>query len=156
MSAALVEEFLTHIEKEKQQSPHTVSAYRRDLEAFVAFLNRYYGGQWSWQSVDRLGIRGFLGEMERHGLAKRSTARALSAVRTFYKFLAIHHGVLTSVAKAARSPRLPKRRRNPVRRDYPWSYCHSPTSVVTGTRIISSTGSPKALRPTFRGYEAPS
>jgi integrase/recombinase XerC len=109
VSAALVEEFLTHIEKEKQQSPHTVSAYRRDLEAFVEFLNRYYGGQWSWQSVDRLGIRGFLGEMERRGLAKRSTARALSAVRTFYKFLAIHHGVLTSVAKAARSPRLPKR-----------------------------------------------
>ena len=43
--------------------------------------------------MDRLGLRGFLGEMQRRGLAKRSAARALSAVRSFYRFLQVHHGL---------------------------------------------------------------
>ena len=42
---------------------------------------------WSWTTVDRLGLRGFLGELQRRGLAKRSAARALSAVRSLYRFL---------------------------------------------------------------------
>ena len=35
-----VQEFLTHLEKEKGQSPHTVKAYGRDLEAFTDFCDR--------------------------------------------------------------------------------------------------------------------
>src|SRR6185503_9989079 len=58
---SLVEEFLAHLEKERDHSPHTVKAYRRDLEAFTEFCDRFYGGAWSWDSVDRLGVRGFLG-----------------------------------------------------------------------------------------------
>ena len=53
-----VTEFLTHLEKERDQSPHTVKAYRRDLEAFTEFCDRHYGGRWKWASVDRLGMRG--------------------------------------------------------------------------------------------------
>ena len=74
-----VAEFLEHLEKEQQSSPHTVSAYARDLAAFVEFCDRHYGGDWSWERVDRLGMRGFLGDLQRRGLAKRSAARALSA-----------------------------------------------------------------------------
>ena len=59
--AALVPEWHEHLEKERQVSPHTVSAYRRDLGAFVEYATRYYDGQWSWKTVDRLGLRGFLG-----------------------------------------------------------------------------------------------
>ncbi|HCU12129.1 MAG TPA: tyrosine recombinase XerC, partial [Gemmatimonadetes bacterium] len=56
-----VEEFLTHLEKERDVSPNTLIAYRRDLEEFVSFLGRYFGAeQWSWQGLDRLAIRGFL------------------------------------------------------------------------------------------------
>jgi integrase/recombinase XerC len=105
----LISGFLLHLEKEKQQSPHTVKAYARDLEAFTEFCGRHYGAGWSWASVDRLGLRGFLGELQRRGLAKRSAARALSAVRSFYKFLQLHHGVDASVSRAARVPRIPKR-----------------------------------------------
>jgi len=76
-----VAEHLAHLEKERDVSPHTVKAYARDLGAFTDFCNRYYGN-WTWQTVDRLGVRGFLGELSRRGLAKRSAARALSAVRT--------------------------------------------------------------------------
>ena len=105
----LVAEFLEHLEKERQVSPHTVTAYRRDLDGFVEFCGRHYGGEWSWESVDRLGMRGFLGELQRRGLAKRSAARALSAVRTFYRYLQAHHGFGVNPARGTRIPRLEKR-----------------------------------------------
>ena len=104
-----VAEFLEHLEKEQQSSPHTVSAYARDLAAFVEFCDRHYGGDWSWERVDRLGMRGFLGDLQRRGLAKRSAARALSAVRSLYRYLQVHHGLATNVARAARVPKLEKR-----------------------------------------------
>jgi len=112
-----VEAFLLHLEKEKDHSPHTVKAYRRDLEAFTTFCDRFYGGGWSWESVDRLGVRGFLGEHERNGLARRSAARALSAVRSFYRYLQVHHGVTDAVARAAKMPRIDKRLPTHLRRE---------------------------------------
>jgi integrase/recombinase XerC len=98
--------FLEHLEKERQVSAHTLTAYRRDLEAFTGFLDRHYGGDWDFGRVDRLGLRGFLGDLDRRGLAKRSMARALSAVRTLYRFLQAHHGLERSPVRAARVPRV--------------------------------------------------
>lgn len=107
--APLLEDFLTHLAKERDQSPHTIKAYRRDLERFVEFAGRHYGGAWSWETVDRLGVRGFMGEQERKGLARRSAARSLSALRSFYRYLQVHHGMTNGVARAAKSPQVDKR-----------------------------------------------
>jgi integrase/recombinase XerC len=104
-----VSEFLTYLDKQRGQSPNTVKAYARDLEAFTGFCDRHYGGQWAWSTVDRLGIRGFLGELQRRGLSKRSAARALSAVRSLYRYLQENHGVPNNIARAARMPKLDKR-----------------------------------------------
>jgi integrase/recombinase XerC len=103
-----VAEYLEHLEKERDVSPHTVKAYARDLEAFTEFCDRHYG-EWKWTTLDRLGLRGFLGELQRRGLSKRSAARALSAVRSLYRFLQEHHGVPNNIARAARVPKLEKR-----------------------------------------------
>ena len=103
-----VTEYLLHLEKERDVSPHTVKAYARDLDAFTEFCDRHYG-EWNWQTVDRLGLRGFLGELQRRGLARRSAARALSAVRSLYRYLQEHHGVPNAVARAAKLPKLEKR-----------------------------------------------
>jgi integrase/recombinase XerC len=103
-----IAEYLEQLEKERDVSPHTVKAYARDLDAFTGFCDRHYG-DWSWTTVDRLGLRGFLGEMQRRGLSKRSAARALSAVRSLYRFLQEHHGVPNNIARAAKVPKLDKR-----------------------------------------------
>ena len=103
-----ITEFVTFLEKERNDSPHTVKAYRRDLEAFAAFCQDYYGGPWSWAGVDRLAVRGFLAAEQRRGLARRSVARALSALRTFYRFLNATRGLEVNPARAARTPRLEK------------------------------------------------
>ena len=105
---AEVTEYLVHLEKERDVSPHTVKAYSRDLEAFTDFCDRHYG-EWGWTTVDRLGLRGFLGELQRRGLSKRSAARALSAVRSLYRYLQEHHGVSSTVVRAAKVPKLEKR-----------------------------------------------
>ena len=106
---AEIGEFLAFLAKERNDSPHTVKAYARDVAEFAAFCGRYYGGPWSWAGVDRLAIRGFLGSLEARGLARRSVARVLSALRTFYRFLNLTKGVQVNPAKSARTPKLERR-----------------------------------------------
>ncbi|MFN2572323.1 MAG: site-specific integrase, partial [Gemmatimonadales bacterium] len=98
--------FVTFLAKERNDSPHTVKAYERDLTSFADFCRDYYGGAWSWAGVDRLAVRGFLAAGQRRGLAKRSVARALSAVRTFYRFLNATEGLEVNPARAVRTPKL--------------------------------------------------
>ena len=104
------EDFLRWLGSERNDSPNTVKAYGRDVAAFEAFLDGFYGGgAWTWAGVDRLAIRGFLAEGARRGWSKRTIARALSAVRAFYRFLNLHHGVEGNPARAASTPKLEKR-----------------------------------------------
>ena len=104
-------EFTAFLAKERNDSPHTVKAYARDVAGFAEFCDRYYGGggRWSWSGVDRLAIRGWLGALEERRLARRSAARALSALRTFYRFLAATHGTDVNPARATRTPKLERR-----------------------------------------------
>ncbi len=117
-TASDVAGFLVFAEKERQYSPNTVKAYGRDLTRFTAFCDAHYGGEgaWSWDTVDRTGVRGFLGELQRSGLAKRSASRALSSVRSFYRYLQLNDLVGVNIAKAARVPRIDKRLPTPLGR----------------------------------------
>lgn len=106
-----IAEFLVFVAKERQDSPHTIKAYQRDLRSFVQFCDEYYGGAscWTWKSVDRLAVRSYMGELLRRGLAKRSVARAVSALRGFYKFLSLRFGVEENPAAAVRLPKLERK-----------------------------------------------
>ncbi len=101
-----ITEFVTFLAKERNDSPHTVKAYERDVSAFAAFCQDYYGGPWTWAGVDRLAIRGFLAAEQQRGVGKRSVARALSALRTFYRFLNATRGTEVNPARAARTPKI--------------------------------------------------
>ncbi len=104
-----VADFLLHLEKEQNDSPHTLIAYRRDLDSFVEFLGSYYGTEvWTWGGVDRLAIRGFMGHLTRRGLGKRTVGRTLSAVRSFYRFLHRNEIVEANPARSMQSPKRDK------------------------------------------------
>jgi integrase/recombinase XerC len=103
-----IEAFLTHLAKERDVSPNTLRAYRKDMSSLQAFLGTQFGGTWTWDQVDRSLLRGFLGYLTRNGLAKRSTARSLSAVRTLFKFLHREDVIETNPARAVSSPKLEK------------------------------------------------
>ncbi len=104
-----INEYLVHLTKERDLSPHTVSAYRRDLRDFSIYLATTKGlAGWEWNTVGRTEIRGFMAQCTRRGLAKRSIARALSAVRSFYRWMHRDERVDGNPARAVGSPRLPR------------------------------------------------
>ena len=104
-----VSEFLVFLAKERNDSPHTVRAYRRDLTLFQRFADGYFAAPWDWAGVDRLALRSFMGELARRGLGRRSIARAVSALRSLYRFLGLRHGLTANPARGLRLPK-PERR----------------------------------------------
>jgi integrase/recombinase XerC len=102
-----VEDFLLHLAKERDVSPHTLRAYGRDLEVFAGYLALQGIGQ-DLTSVDRLVMRGFLGYLTRRGVGKRSIGRTLSALRTFYRFLQREDLIDANPARAVSAPRFEK------------------------------------------------
>ncbi len=108
--SGLVEAFLEHLAKERDVSPNTVKAYRRDVVEFTAFLGPYFGeGEWSWERVDRLAMRAFLAHLSRRGLSRRSAARALSAVRSFYNWMNRNELVEDNPAASVGTPKLERK-----------------------------------------------
>ena len=104
---ALISEWLLHLQKERQLSPHTVTAYTSDLSRFTAYLGaRAQGADWDWGTVDRNTIRGFLGWLARQGLERRSIARMLAAVRGFYRYLHRDEHVTANPARSVRTPKV--------------------------------------------------
>jgi integrase/recombinase XerC len=100
------DDFLTHLRKGRDLSPHTVTAYTRDLAYFSEFLGAHFGSSdWDWGKVDRLAMRGFLAHLTRRGLSKRSITRALSAVRSFYRWMHREELVDANPARAVGAPK---------------------------------------------------
>jgi integrase/recombinase XerC len=104
-----ITEFLRELESGRQLSAHTVSAYRRDLDEFTKFLATYFQqDEWDWGRVDRNTLRRFLGYLAQQKLARRTIARRLSAVRTFFRFLHREDLIDANPARTIRSPKLEK------------------------------------------------
>jgi integrase/recombinase XerC len=104
-----VDEFLRHIESGRQLSPNTVAAYRRDLAEFSGFLaQRRPTEAHDWQDIDRSTVRAYLGFLARRGLSRRSVARKLSAVRSFFRYLHREDVVEANPLKPVRTPRVEK------------------------------------------------
>jgi integrase/recombinase XerC len=98
-------DFLVHLRDERQCSPHTVAGYALDLRQFAEFLDEYYGGPWTWAGVDRLAFRAFVGRAQERGWSRRTIARKLSAVRSFYRFLQREGRAAANPGRAVRTPR---------------------------------------------------
>ncbi len=100
--------FLAALRDERGASEHTLRAYRRELTDFVAFLAKELGEGADIASVGHLQIRAYLGVLYERGLGKTSVARALAAVRSWFKWLAKEGVVKANPAKLVSTPKLPK------------------------------------------------
>jgi integrase/recombinase XerC len=101
--ATAVTDFLRHLH-ERNSSPHTIKAYKQDLELFSI-----YAGSRRWKQIDHIAVRGFLSQLYGKGLSKTSVARALAAVRSLYRWLAREGLVEQNPAKLVATPKLPKK-----------------------------------------------
>jgi tyrosine recombinase XerC len=83
----LVKTFLRSLREERNCSPHTVISYENDLKHFLLFLREERNGTLpAPEEVDHRTIRRFLGSLLASGHARRSAARALACLKSFYKY----------------------------------------------------------------------
>lgn len=103
-----VSAFLTVLQTERGNSPHTVRAYAREVQTFASYLVDTLGADSGVDDVNHQHIRAYLAVLSDRGLTRASAARALAAIRSWFSWLA-KQGVLNSnPAQLVSSPRLPK------------------------------------------------
>jgi integrase/recombinase XerC len=104
---ALVEDYLRVLANERGSSAHTLRAYQRELRGFADFI-RDGCGEVSPEKIEHTQIRTYLGVLYQRGLSKASAARALAAIRSWFKWLARTGHVTQNAATLVATPRLPK------------------------------------------------
>jgi site-specific recombinase XerD len=100
-----VDRYLVHARDIRGLSPHTLEAYRRDLDDFIEFSSRY--GVAEVQDVDRILVRRFSASLSTRGYAPRTIARKISAVRAFLADEAKRGYIEANPAEGVKQPKLP-------------------------------------------------
>ena len=102
--------YCTHLRSERQVSPHTLEAYRRDLNKVLAFCAQ--ASIASWAALDIQRLRQLVSRLHQQGQSSRSIARLLSAVRGLYHYLnregLCDHDPANGLAPPKGERRLPK------------------------------------------------
>jgi integrase/recombinase XerC len=99
--------YLAHLRTERRLSPHTESAYRRDLDALASFCAAEKIA--AWKQVDNFHVRTFAAREHRDGLGPRSVQRRLSALRGFFNYLIRERVIEANPAADIRAPKGAKR-----------------------------------------------
>jgi integrase/recombinase XerD len=100
--ASRVDAYLDHLRVERRLAAHTLESYARDLAALAAFAAA--GGR-RVESLDRQALEAFVREQRGRGLAPRSVARSVAAIRGFFRFLVLDRLLDQSPADDLRPPR---------------------------------------------------
>jgi integrase/recombinase XerC len=106
-AAAWIGRYLAHLRTERRLSPHTESAYRRDLDALVAYCDGEKIA--AWKQLDNFHVRTFAAREHRDGLNPRSVQRRLSALRGFFNYLIREKVLDSNPAADIRAPKAAKR-----------------------------------------------
>lgn len=99
-----IEKFKNYLSVEKNYSDHTIKNYLIDLNEFGGFLSGI-----DIEKADYILIRKFLGFLKQKNIAKRTIARKLSTLRTFFRFLARDGYIKANPAKNISTPKLDKK-----------------------------------------------
>ncbi len=97
--------FLAYLLVEKGLTKNTLEAYSRDICGYLAFLEG--AGCMEPGQVKPTDVAAFIGKLKEGGLAPRSRARALSAVRMFHRFLMVENYSDSNPTSVIESPRVP-------------------------------------------------
>ncbi len=108
MSAAYVDAFMAYMTDARGVSANTAEAYAHDAVQFMDFLAAIWGEQRSadFASVDYGAIREYVAHLHQQKYQKRSIARKLTALRSFFKFLVAEELAGANPAALARLPKL--------------------------------------------------
>ncbi len=101
-------------------SENTIIAYRRDVTGFLGFLTAHHGGEQGLGVLETIGvsdIRAWMAAERGQGASSRTLARRLSAVKSFYRWLADRQGFEATAVLSTRAPRFQKKLPRPLEKD---------------------------------------
>ena len=104
-----VQQFLKHLEAERNSSPHTLRCYEDDLVQFEAYLVEVSGEGADPTSADARRLRGFSAWLSGREYAPSTIARRLASLRSFYRYQRRQGVVVGDPASGLRNPKQPKR-----------------------------------------------
>lgn len=103
-----IELFISYLQSERNASPNTVEAYRRDLEQFADFVHEEIGAAVGIGELSHLHIRRYLAHLH-NGLQKSSIGRKLAAIRSFFRFLLRRGFIHKNPAELVSTPKKEKK-----------------------------------------------
>jgi integrase/recombinase XerC len=109
--AAEIGHWLAHLGDERNMSPKTIEAYRRDVLQFLDFLAEHLGGAPSLKELAALtpaDVRAFMASRRAKGIGSRSLMRTLAGTRAFARFLERNAKGKVGALAAVRAPKLAK------------------------------------------------
>jgi len=104
----------------KGASDNTIKAYQTDVMGFLAFMSQHHGEAQGLGPIARLSIsdmRAWMAHERGRGVSARSLARSLSAVKTFYAWLAEREGFEPTAVLSTRAPKFQKKLPRPLAED---------------------------------------
>ena len=99
----MLDKFVDYITVEKRYSPHTITSYSKDLEAFLSFLQNSSNPQVQLMYATKKNVRDYIVHLNKNELSKRSINRKLSSLRSFYLYLLRLGEIKTSPMEAISS-----------------------------------------------------
>ncbi len=99
-----IDKFINYLKVEKNSSGHTIINYSADLRDFGNFL-----GDIRIESVNYLVLRRYLAHMREKNFSKRTVARKLASLRSFFRFLYREGYLKTNPASSVATPKLDKK-----------------------------------------------
>jgi integrase/recombinase XerC len=101
-----IEQFIRYLQFEKRFSPHTVTAYKNDLDQFSQYIVSF---QSELLNVTHQHVRTWIVSLMDDGIEARTINRKISSLRSFYKFLQRENLIGNSPMIYVRAPKIPKR-----------------------------------------------
>ena len=108
----VIVEFIDYLLNTKNYSSHTASAYESDIRDFINFVGRFDNGNVKLTDIgmaDTLVFRGWMADRAKRELTHKSTARALSSLRTFYKWLSKYKNIQNDTIGLISSPKVERK-----------------------------------------------
>ncbi|MFQ1700191.1 tyrosine recombinase XerC [Loktanella agnita] len=96
---------------------NTITAYQTDLLSFLSFMTQHNGGSQGLGPIARIDIRdmrAWMAHERARGVGARSLARSLSAVKSFYRWLAEREGFEPTAVLSTRAPKFQRKLPRPL------------------------------------------
>jgi len=103
-----LDRFIQYIKFEKRYSPHTVSAYRSDLDQFMSFLHDPDQPIAHPREITHHQIRNWMVELMNEGLTPTSINRKVATLRKYFKFLVQEGAIIINPTSKIVTPKIPK------------------------------------------------